>query len=160
MVETPEPMRPDREIARPVADDRVPWKCAAQMLHRVAHLECTRRIDRGRISPGKELGVRITGAIGPDNLARRLHHLKRGREANGRCIYRKLRVIDFAELARIRMDMHQLLSRRRDFKERVALRRHLGQASTYEQDQIRLLDAGDELWIGSDAEIAGVAGVL
>ena len=67
--------------------------------------------------------------------------------------------IDAAELLGARMHMHESLLRARNVEQRVALRRHFAQPAADQHHEIGRLDARQQLRIGADAEIAGVAGM-
>ena len=68
-------------------------------------------------------------------------------------------MIDAAELLGARMDVHQLRLRLGNVEQRVALRRHFAEPAADQQHQVGGLDARQQLRIGPDAEIAGVAGM-
>ena len=53
--------------------------------------------------------------------------------------------------------MHEGLPRPRNVEQRIALRRHLAEPAADQHDQIGRLDAREQLRIGADAEVAGVA---
>ena len=70
-----------------------------------------------------------------------------------------MRAVDAAELLGARMDMHELRARPRNIDQRVALRGNFAEPAADQQDEIGVLDARDQLGIGADAEVAGVAGM-
>ena len=71
-----------------------------------------------------------------------------------------MRAIDAAEFLDTRKHVHERLARSRNVKKRVALRRHLTEPPADEQDEVGTLHPGEQFGIRSNAEIAGIAGML
>src|SRR3974390_1643743 len=71
-----------------------------------------------------------------------------------------MRPVDAAKLFRPRIDVDKSLARRRNVEERVGLRGLLAQPASDQENKIGAFHAREQLGIGADAEIAGVAGML
>ena len=154
LVEAMEAVHPGRVIARAIAQDGVVGELAAQPAHHLARMEFAGH-GRRLLAPG-DIGFMRGGAGAlPGGGIRRLDRLERGAEAGRRGIDRQRRAIDPAELFRIGMDMHQRPAGIRDAEQRVGLARHLREAPADQQDEVALLDAGEQLRVRADAEIAG-----
>src|SRR4029077_15763538 len=70
---------------------------------------------------------------------------------------RQIGTIDAAEFLRARMDVDELDLRIWDAEQGVALRGQLAEPAAHQHDEIGRLDAREQLRVGTDAEIAGVA---
>ena len=70
-----------------------------------------------------------------------------------------MRAVDTAELLGARMHVHERHLRAGNVEQRVALRRQFAEPAADHDDEIGRLDALEQFRIGTDAEIAGVAGM-
>ena len=77
----------------------------------------------------------------PCDLVRRLQAFQRRAERGRRRLNGERGVIDAAEFLGARMHMHQLHLRLGNIEQRVALRRHLGEAPADQQHQVGALHA-------------------
>ena len=134
------------------------WQIFAQPHHDLAGIDAARH-RRRLFAPRHVVGVRDRGVRAPANLVRRLQPFERRGERRRRGIDREMRTIDAAKFLRIGMHVHERLLRVRNFKQRVALRRHFAEPCADGDDHIRRLHARQQLRIDADAKIAGVTGV-
>ena len=98
--------------------------------------------------------------VGPAQVVRRLQAFERGRERRRRGVDRKLGAVDAAKLGDVREHVHELLRRRRNVEQRVALRRHLAEPAADQDDEVGALHPRQQLGIGADAEVARIARVV
>src|SRR5262249_10801878 len=70
------------------------------------------------------------------------------------------RAVDAAKLLDAGIDMYERLLRPGDVDEGVALGGHFAEPAANQDDEIGVLYARKEVWVRSDAEVAGVAGML
>jgi hypothetical protein len=71
----------------------------------------------------------------------------------------QVRPVEPAELLGARMHMDEPRARTRDVHQRIGLRGNFSHAAADEQDQIGVLETRQQLGIGTDPEVAGVAGM-
>src|SRR5262249_58886961 len=114
---------------------------------------------RRLIGPGKEVGVGERSFAPPAQFVRRLEPFERGGERGRRGVDRKLRVIDATELFDAGKHVHEGLAWPRNVEEGVTLRGHFAEPPADEQDEVGALHPREKLGIGSDAEVARVAGM-
>jgi hypothetical protein len=69
---------------------------------------------------------------------------------------RELRLVDAAQLVRIRIHVDEALARHGRIEERVAARRHLAQARAHDEEHVGLAHALGEDRVDADAHVADV----
>ena len=149
-----EAMRPDREVARPVREDRVGGQALAQRRHHVAHVECT----RGRcVSEVREVvGASADGLV---LSAVRIEGGRRGeREGEGvrRCNDPERWRVHATDLVRISADVNECLRRARDIEERVPRGRDLAEAVADHEQHVGVTDPSRQPRIGAEPEMTDV----
>ena len=78
-----------------------------------------------------------------------------GREGMGCGKNAEPRTVDLVQLLRPRMHVNEFFAIARNGEQRIALRRHLGEAAAHQQQEVGVFHALEQLGVGADAEIAG-----
>ena len=152
-------MHPDGEVARAIDDDGVVRQGVPQPRHDFRELHRARRGERllpflvglARVLPPAAPGAPVHGL---ELRQRRREAARAGRHD------RQVRLIDSAKLARIGVDVDELLLRPRRFDQGVAAGRHLAQSRARHQQQIGVLDLLGELRVDAKPYVAHVAGAI
>ncbi len=129
-------------------------KIVAQPHHHRAKIDGARLLGR-LFRPCDVIGVGALGIAG--RRAREFQLLQRRGKGRRRGIDRQMRAVDAAKLLGARMHVHERQLRARNVKQRVALRRQLAEPAADHDDKVGRFYAFEQLWIGPDAEIAGIA---
>src|SRR5262245_27273953 len=99
-------------------------------------------------------GIRLAA---PSNLLGRLQVLQYRAECGRSRIYCEIWMVDPAEFFGAGMHMYQLDLRLRNIEHAVALRGHLAEATTDQQQKVGVFHAGKQFRIRPDAKVTGIA---
>ena len=151
-------MHPGGEIAGAGGDEGVLRQILAEPHHDLAEVDAA-GLRRRLLGPVQIVVVRGLGLRAPGNLVRRLQAFQRRGKAGRRRVDGQMRMIDAAELLGAGMDMHEGLPRPGNVEQRIALRGNFAEPAADQHDQVGRLDAGEQLRIDAEADVAGVARV-
>src|SRR5262249_15582688 len=156
---TPEAVNPDVEVSSAVTHDGIGRQHVAKSGNDLAEVDRARH-RRGLIGPGDEVGVRGWRRRGPGGRVRARQAFEWSRKGGPRGMDGEGRAVDAAKLLDAGIDMYERLLRPGDVDEGVALGGHFAEPAANQDDEIGVLYARKEFWVRSDAEVAGVAGML
>ena len=156
--EAVEAMDPGCVVAGAVTQDGVAGKVLAQPHHDGAEIDSAGLVG-GRACPIEEVRMCDRRLLAPRNGPRRLQHLRHFGKACRRRMDRKIRPVDAAKLLCTRMNVDEFRPRARNVEQRIALRRDFAEAAADQHHEIGIFHARDQLWIGTKAKVAGVAGM-
>jgi hypothetical protein len=148
-------VRPDREVARAVAEDRVGPEPFAQCGHDGRHLQRAGELDD---LVQVALVLRVGRVEQPLARGRRRELRRRGRERLEIAGDAELRLVDGPQQARVGMHVDQPLHRRRRLQEGVGVGRDLAQAPADRQQHVGVADPRRERRVHAEPRVPRVGG--
>jgi hypothetical protein len=150
-----EAVRPHREVARAVGEDRVVGQALTEKRHHFPQIDVARhRLMAQVLLP---LGAGGRRPDGPAGRVDRLERRGRRRELRIAGVDRQVCLVHAAELLGAGVDVDERLQRARNPDERVSLRSGLSEPGADDEQQIGLADPARELRVHTEPDVPDVA---